>query len=88
MKTTGWQVYISLSQGLDMDNVTLVWRNDLVWDEVNSKWAGNIRLLKDPAFRAIYESKTRLWKQAKWNWNQKYLLCNAFESKKKCWYLV
>lgn len=62
---------IYTSQGLDMDNVAFVWWNDLVWDEINSKWTGHIEVLKDPAFRALYDSTTHLWKQAEWNWNVK-----------------
>ncbi len=62
---------IYTSQGLDMDNVAFVWWDDLVWDEVNTKWTGHIEVLKDPAFRAIYDNTARLWKQAKWDWNIK-----------------
>lgn len=60
---------IYTSQGLDMDNVAFVWWDDLVWDDTKSKWIGNIKTLKDPAFRAIFDSLTQIWKQAKWDWN-------------------
>lgn len=62
---------IYTSQGLDMDNVAFVWWDDLVWDEVNSKWTGHIDVLKDPAFRTIYDKTTCLWREAKWDWNAK-----------------
>ena len=39
----------------------------MTWDDVNSKWVGNIRKLKDPAFRSIYDNKTNKWKQVKWD---------------------
>lgn len=62
---------IYTSQGLDMDNVALVWWEDLVWDDVNSKWIGNIEKLKDPAFRSVYDKTTHRWNQAKWDWKTK-----------------
>lgn len=58
---------IYTSQGLDMDNVALVWWDDLVWDDVNSKWIGNIDKLKDPAFRSVYDKTTHRWNQTKWD---------------------
>lgn len=54
-----------------MDNVALVWWDDLVWDDVNSKWIGNIEKLKDPAFRSVYDKTTHRWNQAKWDWKTK-----------------
>ena len=62
---------IYTSQGLDMDNVAFVWWDDLVWDEVNSKWTGHIEMLKDPAFRTIYDNTTGLWREANWDRNVK-----------------
>ena len=62
---------IYTSQGLDMDNVAFIWWEDLMWDESKSKWIGNIKALKDPAFRATYDKQSHLWVQSKWNWNTK-----------------
>lgn len=62
---------IYTSQGLDMDNVAFVWWDDLFWDDEKSKWVGNIKILKDPAFRAIYDNEAKIWKQSKWDWNAK-----------------
>lgn len=62
---------IYTSQGLDMDNVAFVWWDDLVWNEPNQKWVGNIEKLKDPAFRTIYNKTTHLWNQTKWDWTAK-----------------
>ena len=58
---------IYASQGLDMDNVAFVWWDDLVWDEKTSRWVVNVDKIKDPAFRAIFDSSTKLWKQARWD---------------------
>lgn len=54
---------IYTSQGLDMDNVALVWWDDLVWNEKNKSWEGNPVKLKDPAFKCRKNWKSGMWEQ-------------------------
>ena len=39
----------------------------MIWDDVNSKWIGNIDKLKVPAFRSVYDKTTHRWNQTKWD---------------------
>ncbi len=58
---------IYTSQGLDMDNVALIWWDDLIWDESKCCWMSNPTKLEDPAFQYIKDVNSGLWKETRWD---------------------
>ncbi len=62
---------IYTSQGLDMDNVAIVWWDDLVWNENEKKWVSNPDKLYDSAFNGIKDHNTGLWKVDVWSDSRK-----------------
>lgn len=48
---------IFTSQGLDMDNVALVWWDDLTWDPAKNEWVIDHKKLEDPQFKFLRENK-------------------------------
>lgn len=52
---------IFTSQGLDMDNVALVWWDDLKWNANLNRWEVNHKRLEDPQFRRYKTKESDLW---------------------------